>query len=383
MKKYTLLIALLALAAGGWWYGQNHHQAQGSETVQQWLNSFSQLTYQRYLNLAQSADALHSASETFCQNRSAQNLALTQDAWKTLSTHYARVEAISFGPLSSSGEANSSRKQRLKTWPAQGHNHKVERAIQQLISADNEITTDSLAQYPTQFQSLDALEYLLFGHAEKARTAQCFSGDDHTACDPQRSCQFLMASSANIANLLNRVEQEWRNEFGASLASAGQSGSLYLDQGTAVGDIINGLKSHLILLRNKKVRDPLNSGYDVADPKSLEAWRSQHSLKLLQTNIDSLSEIYSSPNQFGLKNVLLAGGFEAEAQQFEAALQHAKQQLKAMDTSSLRNQLSGQQPDKAAMTALYKAVFELSERYTLDVVQPLPIQNSFNEFDGD
>lgn len=338
-----------------------------------------------YQGFDQQAKSMKTAANEFCLEPSEADLQTAQQQWKQLMEAYVRIEIFRMGPIREAAEGQTvPRKDRLRTWPAKGNRVKTENAVKDYISGrfqHEPLTADTLARRPTTYQGLDVLEYILFGNGD--RQLSCFKDGDGAECDVQRSCQYLTAAADNIAVMADDMNEIWSDSYQQALATAGQGSLQYADQTTALSTIYNHLAYALRVSRDKKLRDALNTGFDIASPKKLEAWRSRHSAVLLKTQMQAILELYQSGGEQALQRL----NQQALSQQFIDAMNTALASLNVIirnaDKPNLYAQLNGEKPDKTLVTNVHVELIKAAHIFEKDILRQLPVLDVFNEDDGD
>lgn len=384
----TVSIAVLIVACGGGGSGGGTSSNITAESFTPLLTKNAQQTKNYYADLAVALATTSNSVTTFCGDKTDSHFSALQTAWLTVLQRYAAVEMLRFGPFRNpSPEKQVDRSLRFQSWPANGTNSKVEAATAKIITGETTtISQSNVASRPTQFQSIEVIEYLLFD--EGNRTKACFEqtpGVDE--CDQVRSCEYLQVAVDNLQTIADEVSQEWSSSYASALANAGNGSTEFSDQQTAMTALYSAIADQLRRVRDKKLRDPLNlSTASQGLPTKLEAWRSRQSLLMIKKNLQTLGELYTGGTGQGADDILKASGKGTLDSQFKDLI---TQSIADVDTilsdtvNNLYDILDATNPDKSKVDALYQNIIHLVQQFEGPVQTALQVTPTFNEDDGD
>lgn len=388
-------VAVFVVACGGG--GGSNSSSNGGSTSNLSAEKFTPMLIQNanqardyYAELANALVIASTSVNTFCNNKSDSHFNTLQQNWKNVLDHYAAVELLRFGPIRQpSAGQQVDRSLRFQAWPANGTNTKAETAVATMITGESTaISQTDFVSRPTQFQSIEAIEYLLFDEGDRDKA--CFEqspGVDE--CDQVRSCEYLQAAVDSLKNLADDVSQTWTTSYATALANAGKGSTEFSDQQTAITALYTAIADQLRRIRDKKLRDPLNlSTPSQGSPKKLEAWRSRQSLLMIKKNLQTLRALYTGGAGSGADDILKSTGKGTVDSQFKDIITQSIADVDIILSGSANEQtlydiLSPANPDKSKVNALYQNITELVNQLEGAVQSALQVSQTFNEDDGD
>ncbi|MDX5320346.1 MAG: imelysin family protein [Bacteroidota bacterium] len=308
------------------------------------------------------SNQLEVRAETFVQNKSAEHLALCQEAWKKTFMAFQQVRMFNFGPGEKSliGDVNEN----LGTWPIDTNG--VESRI---IAGDL-----TMLDFRRDSRGLLAVEYLLFHPEASAR----FSG-----ADSLKRSNYLLALTTDISTWANEVNQAWLNQLGAFKADNSKSA------GSSTSELYNHFLMSYESIKNYQVALPagLLVGQTQADPSKVQNRYSRLSLEALKAHLSAIEAIWlgtalDGSTGIGFDDYLdkVSGGAElkqATLMQWQAI----HQQLDAIPDDASLQEMVVQDPEKVA--ALFAELQKMTRFLKSDLSSLLGIAITFSSGDGD
>jgi len=317
-------------------------------------------------------------SQAFCQagepdqQKSLQQQLQTQ--WRATMSAWAGVQPIGFGPLE---EGNL--RWKLQFWP--DRKDLTRKKVEALISSDDDLTAERVASASVSVQGLAALEYLLFDASGSA--LQRYQDVEPVS----RRCLLLQAIAARVQQVTHRLLSEWSGDinqpsYADTFSQPGADNDRYPDNNASIAALLDTLVVGSEVVKRNKLGIPVGKDVGHAKPYRLEAWRSQHSLALMQASVVTLEQLYRGNGGYGLQNYLL------EAAKVDAALlRDIDESFKAVNAQfmliegPLFTQLK--QPEyHATLTELHRRLNVL-QRNLNKLPDSLGIKLGFNSNDGD
>ncbi len=329
-------------------------------------NTANQLIIPWHQEFERRSQALYEHLERFCQNPSNQGeLEASRKAWLAAMLSWQQAYVINFGPIS---EGNLS--WRIQFWP-DSHN-RVGRKVDELLSKDEPITSQSLAESVVLVQGLSALEYVLFD--PQASAIAKFQNP--------KACEFLLAASTNTHNvaalLLRRWQPDGDNFVGVFLSPGANNGSFATDS-EAIAAIVSAIVSSLEQIKGKKIAEPMGNPPTLLkiNPYKLEHWRSGGSLAAMQQDLSSVRSLFD----IAIKPLLIEQQQSALAEDVSERLAKIEEELQQQKSPLFKTLRDPQHlPNWSALWNELGAVLGPIKR---DVPNALKLKLGFNSNDGD
>ena len=243
-----------------------------------------------YQALGRAAEDLRADLDALCKAPDAATLNQARARFAEIAAAWARVQFISFGPIS-----EHQRGFRIEYWPDK--RNVVGRQLADVLAKQ-----DEGALKPTRFatttvgvQGLPALERLLFEEDALAKLA----ADDAGA---QFRCGLLAAIGANIGSIAQDTINGWTEGDGSFLARIQHPSAEDEEFPTGrdvAGRVLNDLLTSTIAMRDMKLLAALGDNLEKAKPKAAEFWRSGQSAAMLAANLQGLRALFGTTDGIG------------------------------------------------------------------------------------
>ncbi len=297
----------------------------------------------------------------YCQHPSAKGWKQLQQGWLATARQWQALEMVQIGPLI---ERRSQRE--VNFWPTRPAQ------IDNWLKSHDALSADALETLPAAAKGLPALEYLMsLKPAPKGRR-----------------CAVATWLARGVAQEAAGLEQDWRQGYTRQLAEAGQhpEDKVFLRTDQALGELINLMIAGMDFVRVRKLEKPLQHNRDEQDALDrIEAWRSGHSLSLLEANLDGFSRVFFGMDGPGGKAV----GFDdyLDGRDKLVLIRRTKEDLE--EARAILRNLKGKtmqqaiQRHPAQLEALQTILRRLQTRLENELAPLLDIQLDFNASDGD
>lgn len=358
------IFSLLLVACGG----QTPEQKVLEHTAQQ-------IILPLYTELNAETGDLVERVDGFCAVPAAETQLAAQHQWRRSMEAWAGVQPIDFGPL----EDNNLR-WKLHFWP--DRKDLARKKIEAMLAGDSELTVERVSTGSVSVQGLAAIEYLLFDQHGGALTRYLDDIDG-------RRCQLLQAISNRVEQVTGQLVSQWagneqQSGFAVVFSAPGAENPRYPDDKAALAALLSSLVVGTEVVKRNKLGIPLNNGKGptTAKPYRLEAWRSQHSLALMQASMKTLENLYRGEEGKGLVSYLANQNAIEPAllEKIDEGFAAVNGQFSKLQ-SPLFGQLKKEQP-YADLVVLYKQLDGL-QRSLSQLPERLDINLGFNSNDGD
>ncbi len=229
---------------------------------------------------------LETAISQFVTTPTAMTLVAAQEAWKVTSQAYAKLYIVNIGV-----PKTQFMHEQLYNWPA------FQIAIDKEINATTAI---DVAQLSTKAKGLTAIEYLLF-NTQNSSTATILEAFNTV---PKRTV-YLTAVTTELNVQANRLHEIWSTDgenYAATLNTNTASGLQ-----SSVNMIFNGLFNVVETIKKAKLGKPAGlENTSSTNAETLEAFRSETSLALMEHNIQSVQLVYFNPKGLGISDYVKA-----------------------------------------------------------------------------
>lgn len=308
---------------------------------------------------------LGAATTSFCQTPDQNSYDKVAAAFAATAQSWARVQFISFGPISKDRRAS-----RIAFWPDQ--RNILGRQLSAFLAAKDEatLTPERFADASVALQGLPALERLLFDDGGLA----AFTSGDGAAF----RCKTAQAITGNLATIAAVVGESWTggdDPYLPKLARPGAGSGSFLNGSDAVARFLNDTVTGLIAVRDMKVLAPMkeNGG------KASEYRRSGAGKAALAANLQGFADMLRTPG--GLLGLAKSSGAQTEADAANASLDKSLALI-----ASLAHPIAiavTDAKDRETMAALDVELKSLRDVLAGPIAKALALTLGFNALDGD
>lgn len=342
---------------------------------QQWLDSTVSLIQNQYERFADESEHLSTTVSAFCQGgeqATERDVSEAQllEAWQAAMAAWQTVQWVSFGPVSDENDD-----WKIQFWPDK--KNIVARKMRGLFGGGQPITAATLAEASVVLQGLSALELLLYDPA--------FNVVSEAQIQPRR-CAVAMAIGERLNATASSLAARWQQPKVVSYwtAATGDAEAAVQARQARVAEILDALLAQMERIKLDKLGSPL--GYrnrqQIANGYLAESWRSQTSLKNIEANLESFSQLLQGNGAYDLERLLQAHGHEALAQTLSQRVDGLQQRLSELDSESVQTLLDSPE-SLAALQALYKDFGSLNSILKQQLAPALKVTLGFNANDGD
>ena len=346
MQPITRLLCAITLCVGSTGALAAGSDA-GTEARQQW----HQAIQAGYQSLADNAQALTTAANSYCQSPTPDTRADLEQQWLEGFLAWQRVRFVDFGPVE-----NNNLAWQFQFWP--DPKNLIARKAGYLLGASDPITTDLIDQSGVAVQGFPMLEYLLFDQ-------QINTGDRALPAD--RACELLTGVARHIEANSQQLNSDWQ-AFKAH----------YLETEQYQDTTIRAGMTALEILEERRLAQPMGlRGNTKRNAYIADAWRSGRSLMTVEATIEGLKDHFLP----GLNHLLEASGEEALAgrigKQFEEVQENFPDLHMPMATLLADDARFG------ALQGLYVDISQLTTLVNDQAAVALGVVRGFNSSDGD
>ncbi|SDO23970.1 imelysin family protein [Vreelandella arcis] len=303
---------------------------------------------QQYAELSAASERLEASAARFCQAPDEAHKQRLEDDWLSAYQAWQAVRFIQFGPV----EQNS-RGWQLQFWP--DRKNLVGRKVSGWLKAPDAPDVQAIANDSVAIQGFPALEYLLYDDAM----------DEQVLSDPA-VCDLMQSITTHLADTTSALHRDWQ-AFGEHYRNTPR----YTE--TTLASAIQALE----LLEEKRLGDPMGLQGTSANGYLAEAWRSGHSVRLVESTLEGLRTGFLP----GLSALLREADAVALAEAFRDQLNDALAQA-----SELQPGLVPSLEDEEAFRGLQSLYLNISQlRHLLgnEIAAELGLVRGFNSSDGD
>ncbi|MCC7429670.1 imelysin [bacterium] len=234
-------------------------------------NTAENVILKTYQSLAENALILKQATDALENNPTAENLTSAKNAWIAARSPWEQSEGFLFGPVDQEGLDPS-----LDSWPVNVTD------LNNVLSSNNSLTVEFLAQQEGTLKGFHTIEYLLWGT----------TGNKQVTEFTTREFEYLAAASGALETDAQKLFNLWRPESGnyiENILTAGNGSPIYVSQKSAVEEFVSAMIVIADEVANGKINDPL-----VQQDLTLEESRfSANSKADFSDNIRSIKNIYT------------------------------------------------------------------------------------------
>lgn len=241
-------------------------------SVQQVIQNYARnVVFNTYTDLAEQTKLLRAAILELQLETTTKNLHQAQNAWRNARRPWEQSEAFLFGPVDTQGLDPA-----LDSWPINATD------IQNVISGDTLLTTETVSAFEPTLKGFHVIEYLLFG-----------SKNDKTAAElTAREMAYLIAAATALSNDAQTLAAAWNPNAGnflAEFSKAGAGSATYPSLASALQEILEGMIGIADEVGTGKLSRPLAE----RDPNLAESQFSANSRTDFINNIRSIRNVYT------------------------------------------------------------------------------------------
>lgn len=304
-----------------------------------------------YQALADSANRLRHAAESYCTAPGNTRLDRVRSQWQSTFLAWQAIRFVDFGPI----ERNS-RAWQIQFWP--DTRNLVAHKAQGWLKATGEITSKAIAEDGVAVQGLPILEYLLFDADLQTSSS---------ALPASRPCGLLTSVAGHLADTTADVVTDWK-----------ALEPVYLSDDQFTTDTFNAARTMLDTLQDKRLETPMGvRGGQQPNPYLADAWRSGQSVAAMKASLSGLDRYFLPGLRILMTNAGETGLFRDFQHQMDAALAAFKPL-----PDGLKMALASDQ-DSRSLQSLLVQVSELRMLLAGPVADSLGIIRGFNSSDGD
>ena len=310
--KFTAKASLIALVL------TSTSQALAAPSQDQWQAynqaAINQLVVPGYQQLTQALEASQTQVNALCEaskltkSQKLAKLEAAQVAYQTAMNQWQAVQHIQYGPVTL-----LMRNYGLHYWP-----DKRGTGASQLRSAlllEDAVYNDDFFQSSSiSLKGFPAMEKLLFD-ADALESLQ-----PNTA-----SCRFLMGVNHYMVKVAKEIEQDWMLQAERQLNPG--SNPYYDTPAEAAIPLMKSLAEPLQVIMDYKLDYPLSSSFEKARWTRSESWRSNQSIRNINTNLEALHQLYSGLKPVSVHSLLLEAGEKNLANTIETSFKTLNQQF--------------------------------------------------------
>ena len=322
-----------------------------------------------YKMLAEKAQALSTASNSFCQLDTPMqtDLVSLRNSWRDANLSWQKIQWVKIGPI-----LDHHRNLRMQQWP-EGVKY-ISRDIANLLAEQTLVDADYVAKSSVSGQGIPALEYLLFPQSTQD-TLINLSSDNNQA----KRCEIVMAISENIFNISTDVYQAWQSSGGNYIHTMTTGTGEFTGPVDVVEEIVTILLEQLEKVKDDKMLIPLADADDLA---LTEFYLSDQSLASIKVNIRSFKDIYSAGDGHGFDDILV--GFLKQQNIANDMTDKVNTAITAVEVlSGDYSVLLKDDEGRVNIENTIQMLRELRNVISVDFVQATDINIGFNSNDGD
>ncbi|HWA47547.1 MAG TPA: imelysin family protein [Dongiaceae bacterium] len=324
-----------------------------------------------YKSFQAAADNLRDEAAALCAAPSAEQLAMTQNAFAATATQWARLQFFTLGAISVHQRAA-----RIQYWPDK--RNVVGRQLSDVLGKQDPaaLAPERFATTSVGVQGLPAMERLLFDNEALQAVAKDAPGAAFR-------CGVMKAIGDNLHTIAGDVLADWTGGEKPMLdriEHPDPNDELMPSARDAAGRLLNDMLTTTIAVRDMKLLVALGASLEKAKPQQAEFWRSGQSLAMVTANIEGLRDLFG--NDAGLAAMLrTTPGGDRIAKDFAAAIDAA---LAAKDKITLPlGEAAADAGQRPHVEELAVALVKLRDLLAGPVAANLNLAIGFNALDGD
>jgi predicted lipoprotein len=326
-----------------------------------------------YQTLERATVELGSSLDALCKRPDYDAMVQAQGKFKAVTRAWARIQFISFGPISEHQRAN-----RIEYWPDK--RNIVGRQLADLLQKQDlsALEPEHFATTTVGVQGLPALDRLLFEDGARNKLAPDTPGA------PFR-CALLHAIAANLNSITHEVVAGWtggQQPFLSRIQHPSEADEVLPSGRAAAARLLNDLLTSVIAMRDMKLLVPLGDSLEKAKPQAAELWRSGQSSAILNENIRGLKALFGSTE--GLGKLLAVGDNQITLLQMKGLLEMLINDAIAVGGGDLPldKAVTDREP-RESVERLINDLGQLRDILAGPVATKLNLPIGFNALDGD
>ena len=362
--KFTAKASLIALVL------TSTSQALATPSQDQWQAynqaAINQLVVPGYQQLTQALEASQTQVNALCKATDLKKparlvkLEAAQVAYQTAMNQWQAVQHIQYGPVTL-----LMRNYGLHYWP-----DKRGTGASQLRSAlllEDAVYNDDFFQSSSiSLKGFPAMEKILFD-ADALENLQA-----NTA-----SCRFLTGVNHYMVKVAQEIEQDWKLQAERQLNPG--ANPYYDTPAEAAIPLMKSLAEPLQVIMDYKLDYPLGSSFEKARWARSESWRSNQSIRNINTNLEALHQLYSGLKPVSVHSLLLEAGEKNLANTIETSFKTLNQQFQKIPEVNQKDLTASTDQQ---LRQLRSPIAELQKNLQL-AMAVLEIHLGFNSRDGD
>lgn len=333
-----------------------------------------------YGQVADAADRLASATDTYAGSLDPADREAAQQAWREAMVLWQRAELTQLGPTGPMGSvlAGEDLRDEIYSWPLVNPC----RIDQELVAKSYE-DTDQLASALINLRGLDALEYLLFHDGPGNACAATVSINKDGSWDAiapelaQRRADYARAAAAVLAQDAAALRDRWSSSGGNFVAELATPGAVYDDVQHALNAVSDALFYLDLKTKDAKLAIPAGLANCTTDvcPGELESKYAGFSKQEIVANLEGFRLVFlgGPPGSVGLgfDDLLIALGQLDHAASIADAIQGAIDAADAIEEDDLADALAN---DPESVRDLYFAVKKVTDSLKSEFVSVLDLR---------
>ncbi|HET6161023.1 MAG TPA: imelysin family protein [Dongiaceae bacterium] len=320
-----------------------------------------------YEALESATAGLQTSLDALCKQPSDGSLAQAQEQFAKTAQAWAKIQFISFGPVSEHQRAF-----RIEYWPDK--RNIVGRQLANVLKKQDKaaLDPDRFATTTVGVQGLPALDRLLF---EQDALSNVKPGGFR--------CSLFAAIGINLNTIAHDIVAGWtegESPFLSRIEHPSEEDEDLPSGRDAAGRLLNDLLTSIIAMRDMKLLAPLGDSLEKAKPQAAEFWRSGQSNAVLAANLQGLRSLFGTDH--GLGGLLAAQpDGKAVADTMIGAIDQVSNNLAGI--TLLLNKAVADAAQRKQVEALAKQLTKPRDQLAGPVATKLNLPIGFNALDGD
>lgn len=235
-----------------------------------------------YQSLNDKAQAFHLSTLTLLNTPTAENLAATQEAWRSVRLPWEQGEAHIFGPVDA-----LSIDPHLDTWPLNTSD------LQTLLNSKDSFSAEEIKNWNDDVQGFHTMEFLLFGDGI----------DDNNKTITEMTAlerEYLVASAEVFYEYTHSLYSAWAVDYdhNDNVSTPYKdllitpSNNVYSSELGVIEELINGMIGIVDEVGNGKIAEPYGANISNIDTSKVESQYSWNSLADFTNNIQGVQNVY-------------------------------------------------------------------------------------------
>lgn len=302
----------------------------------------------QYAELSAASERLEASAARFCQAPDESLRQRLENDWLSAYQAWQAVRFIQFGPI----EQNS-RGWQLQFWP--DRKNLVGRKVNGWLKAPDAPDAQAIASDGVAIQGFPALEYLLYDDTM-----------DEQALSDANACALMQAITTHLADTTSALHRDWQ-----------AFGEHYRETADYTETTLTSAIQALELLEDKRLGEPMGLKGAPANGYLAEAWRSEQSVRLVESSLEGLRTGFLPGLTALLREADALPLAEAFRDQLDKTLAQASEQPPGLvpaleDEEAFRG-----------LQSLYLDISQLRHLLGNEIAAELGLVRGFNSSDGD